>query len=63
LRNAGIVSVQMEAPVKDLFQSGELTGSIDMLLAKASGEEAVLDLKWGEGSTARMNWSRTTPCS
>lgn len=53
LRAAGVVTVQMEAPVKDLFASGELTGSIDMLLAKANGEEAVLDLKWGGGKYRR----------
>jgi hypothetical protein len=46
LRRAQVVQVAVETEVKGAFTGGAFTGSIDLLVTNAKGEEAVVDLKW-----------------
>lgn len=47
LKDASVVSVQMEVAQQGLFSGGQLNGSIDLLATRADGTEAVVDIKWG----------------
>lgn len=54
LKDAGVVSVQMELGQEGQFAGGQLNGSIDLLATRADGAEAVVDIKWG-GKNYRRN--------
>ena len=53
LRSAGIEQVTPEASGEVPFADRRLTGAIDMVLAGANGERAVLDVKWAGESYRR----------
>lgn len=46
LKGAGIVRVDSEMDLVGSYVGGELVGSADLVLAKASGEQAIIDMKW-----------------
>lgn len=51
LRSAGIEHVSPEASREAQFEDCRLTGNIDLVLTRAEGERAVVDVKWaGEGT-------------
>ena len=52
LRDARLEIIGVEVPVQAQLEGRPLRGSIDMLLQTASGEELVLDLKYGSASYA-----------
>jgi ATP-dependent helicase/nuclease subunit B len=54
LKDAGVVSVQMELWQEGRYAGGKLNGSIDVLATRADGQEAVVDIKWG-GKTYRRD--------
>ncbi len=47
LQAANVVSVTMEQEQSGNFVGGQLVGNIDLLAVNKSGEEAVIDIKWG----------------
>ena len=47
LKDAAVVSVQMELWQEGRYAGGKLNGSIDVLATRADGQEAVVDIKWG----------------
>jgi RecB family exonuclease len=47
LKDATVISVQMELGQEGKFAGGVLNGSIDLLATRADGTEAVVDIKWG----------------
>lgn len=54
LQSAGVAEVTMETELSGRFVGGAVGGTIDLIATKASGDVAVLDLKWG-GFTRRRN--------
>lgn len=47
LKAAGVVAIRMESGFTGSFTGGAIGGVVDLIATKASGETAVLDLKWG----------------
>jgi len=47
LHDANVASVVMEMQYNGKFIGGSLRGSVDLVATNASGEKAVVDLKWG----------------
>ena len=48
LKAAGVATVQSEAPVAGDFKGGKIAGTADMIVRNASGQEAIVDLKWSD---------------
>jgi hypothetical protein len=46
LNAAGIVEVRPEMELTGTYAGGEMLGYADLVLAKASGEKAIVDMKW-----------------
>lgn len=49
LRVAGIVKVEPEVNLSGLFVGGQLTGYADLLVTRADGRRAIIDMKWAGG--------------
>jgi ATP-dependent helicase/nuclease subunit B len=47
LKQADVVSVEMETELSGGYVGGELTGRLDLLAHKNDGREAIIDIKWG----------------
>lgn len=47
LQAARVTSVAMETELNAQFPGGKLGGTVDLIATKATGEVAILDLKWG----------------
>lgn len=47
LRAAGLCIVAVEQPIDVAYGDGKLEGRIDLLVARAGGASAIIDMKWG----------------
>jgi len=47
LKQADVVSVEMETELSGGYVGGEITGRLDLLAHKNDGREAIIDIKWG----------------
>lgn len=50
LKHAGVVKVEPEFALNGQFKGGEMTGSADLVVTRADGSLAIVDLKWAGGS-------------
>ena len=50
LRESGLRILAVEKPVEVPWRGGKLVGRIDLLVATATGTEAIVDVKWGLAS-------------
>lgn len=57
LQSANVVSVEMELWQEGHFAGGLINGSIDILVKKKSGDEAVVDIKWAGYKKRKDRWS------
>ncbi|NCC04891.1 MAG: PD-(D/E)XK nuclease family protein [Proteobacteria bacterium] len=49
LRAAGVVKVEPEVELAGVFVGGHLTGFADLLVTRADGRRAIIDMKWAGG--------------
>lgn len=49
LRGAGVVKVEPEVELAGVFLGGHLTGYADLLVTRADGRRAIIDMKWAGG--------------